>query len=247
MHQCTAITGGFNSATARSRGETCRAARSRSCVRTRFNSATARSRGETATASGSRGRRARDASIRPRHGAVEKPSETVANAILARRGFNSATARSRGETAVRNQDVKVGHKELQFGHGTEPWRNAERSIGDHRPLHASIRPRHGAVEKQLSVRSSPSHAIAASIRPRHGAVEKRAASLRESRRVEQLQFGHGTEPWRNRADITLGPCLDVRLQFGHGTEPWRNRSIAASRADHVASFNSATARSRGET
>ena len=41
---------------------------------------------------------------------------------------------------------------------------------------------------------------------------------------KDLQFGHGTEPWRNLAAHVKESEGNVCLQFGHGTEPWRNRS-----------------------
>ena len=61
-----------------------------------------------------------------------------------------------------------------------------------------------------------------SIRPRHGAVEKQQIPPGELP-TEDLQFGHGTEPWRN-ASPEWYEIGHVVLQFGHGTEPWRNNN-----------------------
>ena len=207
----------FNSATARSRGETLPVTSAiRHALKT-FNSATARSRGET-TGVGVQPTRRTDPSIRPRHGAVEKhlqfnPLDLVRQHLQFGHGtepwrnsertpstrrvsnpFNSATARS-GETALYAR-LRDDFTVLQFGHGTEPWRNT-RSMSIILLAHCpSIRPRHGAVEKQ-------NRELACWLAELH------------------LQFGHGTEPWRNSVRVALSPPPSI-LQFGHGTEPWRN-------------------------
>ena len=86
---------------------------------------------------------------------------------------------------------------LQFGHGTEPWRNSDPS--------------------------DPSDPFA------------------------PLQFGHGTEPWRNLVYRRFTDLHLLTLQFGHGTEPWRNDWPSGVSSPVEMNFNSATARSRGET
>ena len=233
----------FNSATARSRGETKHKGRSTSGDRT-FNSATARSRGETEAD----GRDSDDGrpSIRPRHGAVEKRRVTgaihagsrrlqfghgtepwrndpAASGLCAGPGtFNSATARSRGETSVTSGTWRTG--DSSFNSATarsrgETWPRSKRSARKA----PSIRPRHGAVEK-LAGTLEPIRANVPSIRPRHGAVEKlhRADGAQEVTRSAILQFGHGTEPWRNVGKDYIETTTASGLQFGHGTEPWRN-------------------------
>ena len=110
--------------------------------------------------------------------------------------FNSATARSRGETAV---------------------------AGELTP-----------------------EELGPSIRPRHGAVEKRGNQTGSCPQSRFLQFGHGTEPWRNQKQ-SLAQAKGLALQFGHGTEPWRNTGGAIRKCVLGVTFNSATARSRGET
>ena len=64
--------------------------------------------------------------------------------------------------------------------------------------------------------------------------------------IDILQFGHGTEPWRNLL-IGRSATRPVSLQFGHGTEPWRNADRWSDSSRACGAFNSATARSRGET
>ena len=208
-------------------------------------------------------------SIRPRHGAVEKRPTSL-------------------PTSTREGD-------LQFGHGTEPWRNqlsrircAVRHSPSIRPRHGavekphayagfipglnepSIRPRHGAVEKRTLRRQTAPGVTAfnsatarsrgetrradtmchpgqrPSIRPRHGAVEKQGPARHEYRRHGRLQFGHGTEPWRNGVrDGTCGkePQPSIRPRHGAVEKP----GPALDRANAIRPFNSATARSRGET
>ena len=186
--------------------------------------------------------------------------------------FNSATARSRGETARTDS------------------RSAEAAM-------ASIRPRHGAVEKPDMHSATATHVRRRFNSATDGAVEKprrrlthgetwygfnsataRSRGETPARRrlmhgdVSTLQFGHGTEPWRNADCSATAAGSGHVLQFGHGTEPWRNHALdeptqpesttlqfghGRSRGETAgvdrlarqahASFNSATARSRGET
>ena len=69
----------------------------------------------------------------------------------------------------------------------------------------------------------------------------------EDLRALELQFGHGTEPWRNFGEMEGSLSGLQGLQFGHGTEPWRNPTVEPRSAASNENFNSATARSRGET
>ena len=210
------------------------------------------------------------------------------------RSFNSATARSRGETETQYR-LRRATTALQFGHGTEPWRNED--LGGRLRIcyyDPSIRPRHGAVEKRPPARPGGDFRKP-SIRPRHGAVEKQLCRdagrersdsfnsatarsrgetkwclVKSGKGIEYLQFGHGTEPWRNGGvhggagaghspsirprhgaveKREKSPCprvVEGLLQFGHGTEPWRNPTGRLAWHPQP-SFNSATARSRGET
>ena len=155
----------FNSATARSRGETPGGASGTTCEGT-FNSATARSRGET-----SDGEKVTSRASHLQFGHGTEPWRNVispqcdlrgrrsfnsatAEKLVSRAGlfhppltFNSATARSRGETSAQGKPAKFKKFALQFGHGTEPWRNLQGRDGNGAEGLPSIRPRHGAVEK----------------------------------------------------------------------------------------------------
>ena len=157
-------------------------------------------------------------SIRPRHGAVEK-------------------LRLLGQ-------AWQGLEYLQFGHGTEPWRNIICSVITTTTRPPSIRPRHGAVEKlqhhkELNARRSSFNSATARSRGETTATDIKSnrdrsfnsatARSRGETYIEvtdmalnpDLQFGHGTEPWRNHSS-TKSVRRIKNLQFGHGTEPWRN-------------------------
>ena len=100
------------------------------------------------------------------------------------------------EKQERTATAANGILNLQFGHGTEPWRNAKFEMGVAERFKPSIRPRHGAVEKPDMGDDDEGEPDTPSIRPRHGAVEKHAGRHNDTERL-LLQFGHGTEPWRN--------------------------------------------------
>ena len=158
---------------------------------------------------------------------------------------------------------------LQFGHGTEPWRNLTRET--FWPPKATFNSATARSRGETCRCGALAVGLQPSIRPRHGAVEKLPITLVVGSFTQSLQFGHGTEPWRNesrkrperswRRNLQFGHgtepwrnstahaqfVRDQDLQFGHGTEPWRNSTRKRWRGRPRLSFNSATARSRGET
>src|SRR5262249_36686353 len=134
--------------------------------------------------------------------------------------------------------------ELQFGHGSPPWRTMARLGTRYHGSQASIRPRLTAVENRVGRHWTETWECP-SIRPRLTAVENPPWSCRSAHRrrypsirprltpVENhkdgpirrfqrhhLQFGHGSPPWRT----PKGPFKNTPatlLQFGHGSPPWR--------------------------
>ena len=109
--------------------------------------------------------------------------------------FNSATARSRGETA-KHGSFAQRTRHLQFGHGTEPWRNSKARDDLVKALVPSIRPRHGAVEKQARRQRQPPGPMTFNSATARSRGETSLIAHNISL-VKLLQFGHGTEPWRN--------------------------------------------------
>ena len=124
---------------------------------------------------------------------------------------------------------------LQFGHGTEPWRTGATLTGQ--AATSILQFGHGTEPwRNENPRRLAAIAEIPSIRPRHGAVEKQQLTRFAELLSAFLQFGHGTEPWRNLESKVAYKYSLSALQFGHGTEPWRNLSIRS--ADRVANMPS---------
>ena len=161
-----------------------------------------------------------DPSIRPRHGAVEKPSD-LHNFGRNPPPFNSATARSRGETLVLDEPFRFVSETFNSATARSRGETTRRALAQ-RPANrafnsATARSRGEAYfPVQQTTGDMPFNSATARSRGETIIAYDAHSPLR------YLQFGHGTEPWRNAPEAL--PALDFAdiLRFGHGTEPWRN-------------------------
>ena len=133
---------------------------------------------------------------------------------------------------------------LQFGHGSSPWKCQVVPVRPGRRLAASIRPRLITVEMRPRKRPSGSSGTAASIRPRLITVEMRWASRASCRWWRS--FNSATAHHRGNAGSPLWAASAGReLQFGHGSSPWKCAPPRRPTPPAGRRFNSATAHHRG--